>query len=72
MNMLKDFAKKTPYELTELTESFIKFTNRGIKVTANELTKFGDLASSQGKSFDQLTEAVLDATGGDFERLKEF
>lgn len=72
MEMMKTFAAKTPFELTELTESFIKFTNRGIKVTATELTKFGDLAASQGKSFDMLTEAVLDATSGEFERLKEF
>jgi phage-related protein len=37
-----------------------------------EMTKLGDIASSQGKSFDQLTEAVLDAGTGEFERLKEF
>jgi tetratricopeptide (TPR) repeat protein len=32
----------------------------------------GDLASSTGKSFDQLAEAILDAQTGEFERLKEF
>jgi hypothetical protein len=35
-------------------------------------SKIGDLAASQGKSFDQLTEAILDAQTGEFERLKEF
>ena len=37
-----------------------------------EMTSLGDLASSTGKSFDQLTEAALDAMTGEFERLKEF
>jgi ElaB/YqjD/DUF883 family membrane-anchored ribosome-binding protein len=37
-----------------------------------EMTALGDVASSTGKSFDQLTEAALDAMTGEFERLKEF
>ncbi|HUS89449.1 MAG TPA: hypothetical protein VMW91_08810, partial [Desulfosporosinus sp.] len=46
--------------------------NRGIKPTEKEMTSLGDLASSQGKSFNQLTEAALDAQQSEFERLKEF
>lgn len=72
LNMLTDFAAKTPFQLNELTGSFVKLVNRGFAPTYNEMTKLGDLASSQGKSFDQLTEAMLDAQTGEFERLKEF
>ena len=36
------------------------------------MRKLGDLASSTGKGFDQLAEAILDAQTGQFERLKEF
>ena len=72
LNMLTDFAAKTPFALNELTGSFVKLANRGFAPTANEMTKLGDLASSQGKGFDQLTEAMLDAQTGEFERLKEF
>jgi len=72
MAMLSEFAKKTPYELAELTEAYVKFANRGIKLTTEQLTKIGDLAASQGKSFMQLTEAILDAGSGEYERLKEF
>jgi hypothetical protein len=32
----------------------------------------GDIASSQGKSLGQISEAIRDATSGEFERLKEF
>ncbi|MBL7879174.1 MAG: hypothetical protein JNN23_04840 [Chryseobacterium gambrini] len=70
--MLTDFAAKTPYQLNELTGGFIKLVNRGVYPTYEELTKLGDLASSQGKSFDQLVEGILDAQSGEFERMKEF
>lgn len=70
--MLTDFAAKTPYQLNELTGGFIKLVNRGIYPTYDEMTKLGDLASSQGKSFDQLVEALMDAQTGEFERMKEF
>ena len=70
--MLTEFAAKTPYQLNELTGGFIKLVNRGIYPTMEEMTKMGDLASSQGKSFDQLVEALMDAQTGEFERMKEF
>lgn len=72
LNMLTDFAAKTPYQLNDLTGSFVKLVNRGVNPTYQEMTKLGDLASSQGKGFDQLTEAILDAQTGEFERMKEF
>lgn len=72
MAMLKEFAAKTPYALTELVGGFVKLVNQGFKPTEAEMVKLGDLASSQGKSFDQLVEAIIDAQTGEFERLKEF
>jgi len=56
----------------ELTSAFVKLTNQGFKPSTVELRKLGDLASSTGKSFDQLTEAIIDAQTGEFERLKDF
>ncbi|EMO26198.1 hypothetical protein LEP1GSC170_1490 [Leptospira interrogans serovar Bataviae str. HAI135] len=72
MQDVQDFAKTTPFEMAEVTGSYIKFANRGIIPTMELMTRFGDIAASQGKSFDQFTEAVLDATTGEFERMKEF
>ena len=72
MKQILDFAAKTPFQVDELTDSFVKFANRGIKITIAEMTKWGDIARSHGKSFDEITEAVLDAQTGEFERLKEF
>lgn len=70
--MIAEFAATTPFQLDEVTGAFIKLANQGFVPTKTELTKLGDLASSTGKSFDQLGEALLDAQTGQFERLKEF
>lgn len=72
LEMITRFAATTPFQLDEVTASFIKMANQGFVPTWEQLTKLGDLASSTGKSFDQLTEALLDAQTGQFERLKEF
>jgi hypothetical protein len=72
MKMLQKLAADTPGSLQEWTEAYIKLVNRGIKPTTSELTNIGDLAASQGKSVDQLIEAILDAMTGENERLKEF
>lgn len=72
MGMLKEFAKVTPYSVEELTASYMKLVSQGFKPTMAEMRSMGDLASSMGKPFDQLAEAVLDAQTGEFERLKEF
>ena len=69
---IKDFAKSTPFSVQELTASFVKLANQGFKPTVEQLRKLGDLASSTGKGFDQLAEAIIDAQTGEFERLKEF
>ncbi len=72
MEMIKEIAATTPVSVDEMTDSFIKMVNRGIQPTKDEIKNLADLASSQGKEFDQLIEAVLDAQQGENERLKEF
>ena len=72
LNMIANFAATTPFQLDEVTAAFIKMANQGFVPTQGEMVKLGDLASTTGKSFDQLTEALLDAQTGQFERLKEF
>lgn len=72
LSQITDFAAKTPFQVNELTDSFVKLANQGFVPTINQMRSLGDLAASQGKSFNQLTEAIIDAQTGEFERLKEF
>jgi hypothetical protein len=72
MEGITDFAAKTPFEVNELTNSFVKLANQGFAPNLAEMTKLGDLASSTGKDFGMLAEGIIDAQVGEFERLKEF
>lgn len=72
IRQIADFAARTPYQVDELTQSFVKLANQGFVPTLRQMQSLGDLASAMGKSFDQLTEAIIDAQTGEFERLKEF
>ncbi len=69
LNMIKEFAAKTPFSVITLTDNFVKLANRGIKPTVAQLTAIGDLASSLGKPFEQVVEAILDVNNP--ERWKE-
>lgn len=71
-NFIQDFAASTPFQVQELTDSYIKLQNRGIKPTAELLTSLGDITSGQGKGLNQIVEAVLAASQGQNERLIDF
>ncbi|MFK8057912.1 MAG: hypothetical protein AB8F78_17425 [Saprospiraceae bacterium] len=69
---ISNFAARTPFQVDELTQSWIKFANDGFRPTMAQMTLLGDLAASRGKSMDQLVEAHMDAKRFEFERYKEF
>lgn len=71
-DLITDFAKTTPFSVQEITDSFVRLQAQGITPTREILLSFGNTAAAMGKSFNQFTEAVLDAATGEFERLKEF
>ncbi|WP_294855617.1 hypothetical protein [uncultured Oscillibacter sp.] len=66
-----DLANKTPFEGGELVEGAAKFEAMGM-AAQKWLPLVGDMAAATNKSFDQATEALIDAQTGELERLKEF
>ena len=72
LKMLGDFTKSTPITMKEATDAYLRFANMGVYRTREELTKLGDLAVSQNKSFSEITEASLQAQTGQFSRLRTF
>ena len=72
MKLLKDVSRETPFELDRLTASYVKLANRWFEPTRQQIEQLWDIAASQGKDFDMLVEALLDAQTGEMERLKEF
>ncbi|WP_415257668.1 tape measure protein [Thauera phenylacetica] len=72
MGWVSDFAAKTPYELNQVTEAFVKLKSYGIDPQAGALAAAGDAAAAMGKPLEQAVEALADAMTGENERLKEF
>jgi len=72
MAMIRDMAVETPFQVSQLTESFIKLKALGLDPSAAAIRSYGNTASAMGKDLNQMIEAVADATTGEFERLKEF
>jgi len=69
---VSEFAAKTPYELDEVMDSFVKLRAYGIDPTNGTLRVLGDTSAAMGKPIMQAVEAIADAMTGENERLKEF
>lgn len=72
MDWISQFATKTPYELAEVTDAFVKLRAYGMEPTNGLLKSLGDTAAAMGKPLMAAIEAIADAVTGENERLKEF
>lgn len=72
LNEITKFASKTPFQVDELSNSFVKLANQNFKPTMAEMTQLGDLAAAVGSDFEQLTDAVISGRVMEFESLKTF
>lgn len=69
---VKEFTAKTPYELDQTMEAFIRLKAYGIDATDGSLRVLGDTSAALGKPLMSAVEAMADAMTGENERLKEF
>ena len=72
MAWVSDFTAKTPYELDQVTEAYVRLKAYGLDPTHGLLTTLGDTSAAMGKPLMQAVEAIADAITGENERLKEF
>ena len=72
MGWIKDFAKTTPFEIDQVTDSFVKLKAYGLDPQHGLMKTLGNTAAAMGKDINQAVEAVADAVQGENERLKEF
>lgn len=71
LSWIRDFAKRTPYELAGVTDAFVKLKAYGFDPTTGLLEDLGNAASGLGKDIMVGVEAIADAINGENERLKE-
>ncbi|MAQ46137.1 MAG: hypothetical protein CL812_09825 [Confluentimicrobium sp.] len=73
LGWLKDFSVKTPYEIQELTDAFVRLKSYGLDPVADGMMEvLGDTASAMGAGLSEAVEAFADAGTMEFERLKRF
>jgi hypothetical protein len=76
---LVEFAQTTPFNMTDLTQGFIRLSNAGIKPTNELLTTLGNAASvaeNSAEAFEALTQVVSRSVQGglgieDLDRLAD-
>lgn len=68
---IQDFATKTPYDLQQVSEAFVRLKANGLEPQEGLLRSIGDASSAMGKSLMDGVEAIADAVRGENERLKE-
>jgi hypothetical protein len=69
---LNKYAEKTPFNIDEVTDSWIRLANYGLSPSTAKLTAIGNLAASNPlRNFADATEAVADAVVGQFTRMQE-
>ena len=73
LDWISEFAKKTPFEVAGITDSFVKLKAYGIDPLADDaLRVLGDTASAMNKPLESSVEAFADAATFQFERLRTF
>jgi hypothetical protein len=72
MERLQGLANSLPQDLEDVASAFTILTRTGIDTSSEALTAFSNIATANGKSLEQLAEAVADGMTGEFERFKEF
>ncbi|MEJ1436583.1 MAG: tape measure protein [Candidatus Sedimenticola sp. (ex Thyasira tokunagai)] len=72
MAWVDNFAAKTPYALSGVTEAYVKLRTYGLEPTNGLLKDLGDTSAAMKKPLIQAVEAIADAIVGENERLKEF
>lgn len=69
---VKKFAMKTPYDLEQVTASYVRLRAYGLNPTNGLLQTLGNTAAAMGKPIMASIEMIADAIVGENERLKEF
>jgi len=72
MDWVSNFATKTPYELDQVMDAFVKLKAYGLEPTNGLLETIGNTASALNKDMSQGVEAFADALNGQNARLQEF
>lgn len=69
---LLDFAVKTPFEINEITDSFVQLRIRGAQPTTEMLTGLGNVAAAFGRDIGEVTDAITSLVAGMVRPIRRF
>jgi hypothetical protein len=69
MKDISDFTSSTPFQVDQLTDSWLRLAQDGFRPSMEEMGRLGDLAASARVEFGDVAAALLDATSGSFSKL---
>ena len=72
LDWVSDFAARTPFELGEVTDAFVKLRAYGLDPTNGLLRTLGDTGAAMGMPITMAVEAITAAVTGEYEQLKKF
>jgi hypothetical protein len=72
MRWAVDFAKRTPYEINEVTDAMIHLRNMGIEPTKGALKTIGDFGAAWGRDMFWTVDAVTDALMGNWMQMRRY
>jgi hypothetical protein len=70
MQTITNYSERTTFQVQEVTQAFTTLVSAGIAPTSDVLRDVGNLAAARGKSIQDVAQAILNATTGEFEMLK--
>lgn len=72
LGWVEEFATKTPYDLKQVADAFVRLKANGLDPQSGLLESIGNASSAMGKDLMAGVEMMADAVRGESERLKEF
>lgn len=69
---MEQMASSTPFAIDQLVEAYVRLRSVGIQPTEQMMVAFGDTAAANTRNVVDFAEAVVGATVGEMERLKQF
>jgi len=71
-DLITDFAKTTPFEIQNLTKSFVDLRARGVAPNEERLKGLGNLAAAFTQDITTLTDAIVSGSAGMSRPLRRF
>lgn len=71
-SQIQEFASKTPFQVENITTAFIRLKAVGIEPTSDLMQSIGNTAAAFGKDITEFAQAVVGASTGEMEMLKQF